>query len=161
MKSVEFNPATDLVFDLKVVEACRNCKRFGSKASCPPYVFETHYYQKLLPTYKHGIIFYEAFPVITSEWKKLGQTSSLKIQKTVLAKREELFNTGHYFVTAFGSGSCKICPECQFPCRFPQKSLVPLEATGIDVVRMMEKVGVSLKFPVKKIFYRIGVVLYD
>lgn len=161
MKEIKFTPKDNLVFDLKVVEACRNCKRHGTKASCPPYVFETHYYRKLLPTYKYGIIYYEEFPADKEQWEKYGKISSLTLQKFLLKKRDELFNSGHTFVTAFGSGSCKVCPKCSFPCRFPAKSLVPFEATGVDVVKTLNNLGLKIVFPVKGTFYRVGVVLYD
>jgi predicted metal-binding protein len=161
MTEIKINPKEDLVFDLKVIEACRSCKRFGMKATCPPHILDREYYFKLLPSYTYGIICYEKFDATKESWEKVGKLSSLKMQKYLLKKRDELFFKGHYFVTAYGSGSCKICKECAFPCRHPNKSLVPLEATGVNVVAVMKKQGIDINFPVKNEIYRIGVLLYD
>jgi predicted metal-binding protein len=154
-------PSNDLIFDLKVVEACKNCKRFGTKASCSPFVFDMHYYKKLLPSYKYGTVYYEKFIADETKWKEIGKQSSLTLQKFLLEKRDGLFFDGHEFVTAFGSGSCKFCEQCSFPCRFPNKALVPLEATGVNVVILMKKYGIDLTFPVKDYLYRIGLLLWD
>jgi predicted metal-binding protein len=161
MNLIEINPSEDLIFDLKVVESCKNCKRYGTKASCPPYVFDSYYYQKLLPTYRYGVVYYEQFNSLSNTWVENGKNSSLALQKFLLARRDELFQQGRVFVTAFGSGSCKLCTECSFPCRLPNKALVPLEATGLDVVKTVKKFGVNIKFPVTDSFYRIGAIFYD
>ena len=161
MKEVVINPADDIEFELKVVEACRSCKRFGKKSSCPPSIPSVDYYRELLPKYRNGLLVYAEFSADKSEWEKIGKLSSLTIQKYLLKKRDELFSEGHYFATAFGSGSCKICPECTFPCKFPNKSLVPLEATGVNVVKLAAKYNINVEFPVSTKLYRIGLLLWD
>lgn len=161
MFEIKINPK-NLPFDNKVQEMCKSCKRFGFKASCPPYVESVDYYKKLLPTYKNGIIYYQHFIVENKkEWEELGKTSSLEIHNHLLQVRDNLFEEGHYFAIIFGAGSCKMCEKCSFPCRQPQKSITPLEATGVDVVKLMKTYGVHIDFPVTNIIYRIGLVLYD
>jgi predicted metal-binding protein len=161
MMSIVFNPKEDLIFDLKVIEACRNCKRYGKKASCPPICPSIDYFKQLLPTYKYGIFFYDTFLSSPEEWQIKGKESSLTMQKYLVNFRNELFNKGCIFVTAFGSGSCKICEQCEIPCRFPDKGLVPLEATGLNVVEILKKKGLDINFPVKGEFYRVGAIFYD
>ncbi len=161
MKQIKINPSKDLIFDIKVVEACKFCKRYTQKATCPPHIENIYYYKELLPSYHKGIIYYESFKASKEEWKKVGKESSLVMHRHLLKVRDNLFNSGHYFVTAFGSGSCKMCEECQFPCRLPNKSLIPMEATGLDVVEIMKKKNINIKFPVNDSIYRIGLILYD
>lgn len=161
MKEVKIDPKKDLIFDLKVSEACKFCKRYNSKASCPPHIENIDYYMKLLPTYKYGIIYYESFISSQEEWEKIGKESSLAMHKHLLKVRDELFSSGHYFVTAYGSGSCKICEKCSFPCRFPNKALIPMEATGLNVVELMKRKNIKINFPVTDTIYRIGLILYD
>lgn len=160
MKKIRINPKEDLIFDLKVTEACKSCKRYGTKATCSPYVGNIGYYRELLPSYKYGIIYYEKFDSNQKEWESIGKESSLVMHKQLLKKRDELFFKGHFFVTIFGSGSCKLCEKCSFPCRFPSKSIVPLEATGVNVVEIMKKFDIDIKFPVTKTIYRIGAIFY-
>lgn len=162
MKEIIINPRKAFEFDLKAVEACRQCKRFGNKASCPPHTPDIDYYEDLLPTYNKGIIYYKNYKITNvTDWTKLGKESSLDLHKFLLDKRASLISQGKYFVTAFIGGSCKLCDTCQFPCIKPGQSLVPLEATGIDVVKLMAKENVIIKFPVKTSFYRVGLLLWD
>jgi predicted metal-binding protein len=163
MVYIEFNPKIlKPLFDLKIRELCKSCKRFGYKQTCPPHISPVKYYEKLLPTYKHGVLIYHKFAIYDIErWKELGQSSSKEIQQTLWDKRSKLLELGK-FAIIFGAGSCKLCPECAYPCRHPEQSTVPLEGTGINVVKLMAKVaGIELIFPVTEYFYRVGVVLYD
>jgi predicted metal-binding protein len=114
-----------------------------------------------LTTYKHGRIFYEEFKAEQDRWEELGKISSLSIYVALLRERQQLFNTGHYFCTILGAGSCKLCEKCTFPCSHPEKSIIPLEGTGIDVVATLKKHNIDIKFPIKDYFYRIGMILYD
>lgn len=164
MRKIKFNPKIlNNFFDIKVRDMCRSCKRYGKKATCPPHVESVEYYKNLLSSYKYGILYVEKFLIDDiANWERLGQESSLTLHKVVLNHRNSLITSGHTYAVAFTAGSCKNCKECTFPCRFPDKSLVPLEGTGIDVIRLAKAVAkINIKFPVRKYFYRIGMVLYE
>jgi predicted metal-binding protein len=60
-----------------------------------------------------------------------------------------------------GGGSCKFCQKCTILCSHPEFRAIPIEATGINVVATLEKMGLFLKFPVKKVFYRVGLLFWD
>ena len=158
----EFNPKTDLLFSLKVCEACKSCKRYGLHGCCPPVIGTYDYYRKLLKRYTFGKLFIETFKIKDSKnWKQLGKESSLVIHKLLLKERQALLNKGKYFNVILGGGSCKYCKECTIPCKFPQYRAIPIEATGIDVVSTLKKLGIIIKFPVKKTFVRVGILLWD
>lgn len=148
-------------FDYKVREMCKSCKRYGCNAHCPPHTETVEYYKNILPTYKHGTLYYDAYEADYDKWKEIGKESSLKLHNFLLEERDRLFNNGHYFVSVFGAGGCKLCEKCSFPCRQPQKAISPIEATGVNVVELMKFLNIELKFPVQDEFYRIGIVLYD
>jgi predicted metal-binding protein len=162
MKSIVINPKI-LAFDNKVIEMCKSCKRYDFKATCPPHTESVEYYEKLLRQYKHGVIWYDTFECADlADWKIVGKESSLAIHHHLLKEREMLFADGHFLIALFGAGSCKLCPkDCAFPCRQPQNAIVPLEATGVNVVKLMKQYNVDVTFPVKNNIYRIGLVLYD
>lgn len=164
MRKINFNPKIlESYFDTKVREMCRSCKRYGTKSTCPPNIESMEYYKHLTCSYKYGILIIERFKIDSmSNWERLGKESSLKIHNTVLKYRNKLIASGHTFVVGFTAGSCKNCEKCSFPCRFPDKSLVPLEGTGIDVVKLVKSfANITIKFPVINYFYRIGMCLYD
>jgi len=158
----EFDPKKELIFDILVCEACRSCKRFGIVGCCPPNIGTFEYYKKLLKHYSYGKVFIEKFVVDDPEnWKELSRTSSLDLHKVLLEERQALMNKGHFFSMVLGGGSCKHCKECSIPCKFPQYRIIPVEATGINVVATLAKMGLWIKFPVKKIFYRVGMLLWS
>jgi len=161
-------------FTNKTREMCKFCKRYGKIATCPPYVDSVEYYRELLPTYQHGqfIIIETAISFDRiygrhargdENWKSLGRKSSLELHNKLTEERLKLFSSGK-LSTAFGAGSCKICKTCQFPCAFPDKSIIPIEATGLNIVLAVKRlINIDVKFPVEKYgkFLRIGVILYD
>ena len=149
--------------DVKVREQCKSCKRYGTKATCPPYVESFKYYDTLLFQYDNGCLFVEEFPIDdTANWQQLGRQSSKVILQTVLEYRNVLLKQGR-FAVGFGAGSCKICNVCRLPnCRFPEKSLIPIEATGINVIKLVKLIAnIEIEFPVVYSFYRIGMLLWD
>jgi len=162
---INFNPKTiKRYINIKVREYCKSCKRYGYKASCPPYIESVSYYKELLPSFKYGTLIYKRCEIDNIDnWEQLGKDSSLKIHNELLKMRAELLKEGRFGVI-FGAGSCKNCVKCSFPCKFPNKSIAPLEGTGVDVVKLMKKITkIELKYPVEnyKYFYRIGVMFYD
>lgn len=157
-----FDPKKELFFDLKVCEACRSCKRYGLTGCCPPLIGTFEYYKKLLKRYTYGKVFVEKFVVKdSSKWKEIGKQSSLVLHKILLKERQQLLDKGHYFNVILGGGSCKWCKECSIPCKLPQFRAIPIEATGIDVVTTLYKMGLFIKFPVKQVFYRVGLLVWD
>lgn len=157
-----FDPKKELIFDIKVCEACKSCKRYGLTGCCPPNIGSFEYYQKLLKSYTYGKIFVEKFYVKdATEYQKVGRESSLELHKVLLKERENLLNKGRYFNVILGGGSCKWCKECKIPCQCPQFRAIPIEATGINVVETLNKMGMFIKFPVKTKFYRVGLLLWD
>lgn len=167
MKDYRFYPATTLpeCFNLKIREACKSCKRYGTKATCPPHCDSVEYYKNLLSTYDNGILVVKKYRIADrSKWEDLGRRSSNEIREALLKYRQNCLRSKHPISVIFGAGSCKLCKECVFPCRFPDKSVVPIEATGIDVRILAKKVAdIDITFPVEqqRDFYRIGMMLYD
>ena len=161
---VKFRPI-DLknFFTNKTRELCKYCKRYGQKTTCPPHIDNVEYYKELLPTYNNGELVVMEFPVDIENWESLGKNSSLKLHMLLLEMREVLFKQGR-FAVIYGAGSCKNCNTCQIPCAFPEKSIIPIEATGLMVVNLVKKIAdIDITFPVEnqEKFYRIGMILYD
>lgn len=160
MIELSISPMADLTFDLKVIEMCKSCKRYGKKATCPPHIESFEYYSKLIPKYRHGTFYIKKF-TIHGDCLTQGKRSSLEIHEKILSEREKLFNRGHYFSIGFGAGSCKLCKKCSFPCPKPEKSLVPLEATGLNIVETLKRQSIVIGMPAKTHFHRVGGLFYD
>ena len=160
MEQIAIKPKEDLIFDLKVREMCKWCKRYGKKATCPPYIESVEYYSNVLKRFKHGIIYYDFFPT-DGDAEEVGYKSSMEVYEKLTRERTRLFEGGHYLIMILGAGSCKLCDRCTFPCHIPDKGIIPVEATGIDVVKTMERFDVKVAFPIKETLVRVGMVLYD
>jgi predicted metal-binding protein len=166
---VNFDPKT-LLFSTKVKEACKSCKRYGKKPNCPPYTESIEYYHRLLSKYKRAfLIVHQESIEDKNDWETLGRESSKRMAEHLSELRQQLIDKGHYFIVCFGAGSCKNCKNCTIPCTHPDKAFMPVEATGVDVVKFCQVLSITLKeeekinitFPVKDTFYRIGMVIYD
>jgi len=164
MLKIKFNPfILRYLFSSKNRGLCKSCKRYGTKATCPPYIESMDYYKKLLPTYKNGLLIIGKYLIDNNRnWVALGKTSSQDILEVLWKERETLINNGK-FPIIFGAGSCKICIDnCSAICKHPDKSAIPIEATGINVLALAEIVAnIIIEFPVKETFYRVGMLLWD
>jgi predicted metal-binding protein len=162
MFEIKFNPKIlKRFFDIAVAEECRSCKRYSFKSSCPPNIPDIEYYKKLIPSYKNGLLIYERFKIDDkTKWKELGEFSSKLIHRYLLKTRNELLASGYVFNLALTAGSCKICEKCSFPCAHPDLRLVPIEGTGINVIKLAKHFNINLKFPVEHVFLRLGVILW-
>lgn len=162
----EFDPKTvGLEFSNKIREMCRYCKRYGTKATCPPNVSSVEYYKELIPTYKYGKFIAMRFDIdVSMSWQELGKISSLRLHKHLLELRDEKMSEG-VFSVVYGAGSCKNCDTswCVI-CKHPEKSIIPIEATGLNVIAAAWLIAdLEIKFPIEKYkeFYRIGFQFYD
>lgn len=154
----------DLVYYLETSTrtACKQCKRYTLSGSCPPYLEDLIYYQESFISFPLGIVIMKKFIIDNPEnWKELGRQSSEDIRK-------ELNNFVNYLkpkrYEMFGAGSCKHCEKCNVPCKFPDKRLIPIEGTGLNVVKLIKDIAnLELKFPVEPqgYFYRIGLLIYE
>ena len=162
LQRVTINPWNDLIFEDEVREMCKTCKRYGTNAMCPPFVDSVEHYREVFTSYKYGEIYAMLFEIDDpNNWMKLGIASTLKMQSLLIQARNELIKQGYYDIVLLGAGSCKRCSICTVPCRNPEKSLISLEGAGINVVKMMKRFGIEIKFPVEETFYRIGGVFYN
>jgi predicted metal-binding protein len=149
-------PVSSVVVDERVRLKCAvpRCHLYGESANCPPYTMTPGEMRKVLKKYKWAILFKaDVTPKEDFLDDKKWHTGHMEHQgKTheIAGKLEALAsNDGYYFATGFAAGGCKtaLCKGqyCQFldskRCRFPLKSRPSMEGVGIDVFRLVTKVG--------------------
>ena len=148
--------------DKHVRKCCQKCKRYKKSASCPPFIGDLEDYKNLFLFSGHSILIIQKFIIDDPKnWKTLGIMSSESLRKNInkLIKRLKFKN---YY--CFGGGSCKNCKVCSIPCKFPKKRLIPIEGTGINVIKLVKDIAhIDLKFPVENYgyFYRVGMVIWN
>ena len=150
-------------FQDSVRVACTKCKRYNKSASCPPFLPEICFYNELLANFKNGLLIIKKYKITdVSKWQELGRNSSEDIRQELNIMYDILSKQG-FQVLMFGAGSCKVCQTCSIPCKNPAQRLIPIEAAGLNVIRLVKKItGIRIKFPVEKqgYFYRVGMIVY-
>ena len=150
---------SELIFDDRAILQCFNCKNFGVKKTCPPFIMKIDY-EGMFKKYKKGLFVLVKFDS-SIDFAKARTESTNKLHKILLKLEKQAFTQDNHFTTSFIGGSCKLCPQgCdEKACRNPAMSRIPLESTGVDVVETLKKFGLDLKFPATDTIYRAGLLL--
>jgi predicted metal-binding protein len=156
-------PSSDVIVDERVRLKCTvpRCLRAGETPNCPPYAPDLELVRKALSRYRWAIVIKcDVRPMTDYSPKKQGtkeeQRKTLlfhqKSAEVVNELERQAFKDGYHLAMGLGGGSCKdyLCQglTCQFldsgRCRFPHRSRPAMEAFGIDVTTLLNKVGWEL-----------------
>jgi len=150
----------DLLFDDRALLKCFNCSKYNSKWTCPPKCPMINF-KDLIMKYREGILVIVKMDFNANIFDKVRRESSNKLHKILLRLEKDGFNRENHFTLSFIGGSCKLCNSgCgKDKCKNPQVARIPLEATGVDVVKTLDKYGYKLKFPVRDQLCRVGLLL--
>lgn len=118
-------------------------------------------YKDLILKYREGILVVVKIDFNENSFEKVRKESSNKLHKILLKLEKDGFNRENHFTLSFIGGSCKLCSNgCgKNKCKNPQAARIPLETTGVDVVKTLDKYGYKLKFPVRDQLCRVGLLL--
>jgi predicted metal-binding protein len=158
--AAEIIRASDVVIDERVRLKCTvpRCIRAGETPNCPPYAPDLELVRKALGRYHYAILFKcDVGPI---EEYIPGRGSTREEQRRVLSFHEQsgklvyelerqAYKEGYHLAMGFGGGSCKdyLCKGliCQYldsgRCRFPHRARPAMEAVGMDVLDLVNKVG--------------------
>ena len=153
-------PANSVTIDERVRLKCLapRCLRAGETPNCPPYVPELDLVRQALSRFSWAILIKcNVEPIEEYAPKKAGikanQRRTLSFHQKSAGVVSELerqaYKDGYYLAVGFGGGSCKdyLCNGlvCQFldsgRCRFPRRARPAMEAMGIDVIDLINRVG--------------------
>lgn len=154
-----------LVFDYRVAAMCKyGCKKYRKKPTCPPNIPDIEYFKKALNEYENILILGRRYPYSDGYFSTHWRTySTNEIHHMLLEKESELREKGFLYAKAFIGGSCKLCPDDMCVgaiCKLPSKGRIPLEATGINVFKLMSELGLLFEEPPINFFWRLGAVFY-
>lgn len=151
-KSIEFEQRLELL--------CFYCAHYNVKWTCPPKIPKADY-QKVFGEYDHALLVTYQMTV-QEDPMKARTDSSVKLHRALLDIEDFLLQRGNPFRLSFIGGSCKLCKnDCaKDKCRNPYEARIPLEATTVNVIKLAERCGIELKFPVEETIRRIGLILW-
>lgn len=152
--------AADVVVDERVRLKCLvpRCLRAGETPNCPPNAPDLALVRKALARFSWAILFkcdvgpiedYAPGSGKTREEKRRVLSFHRQGSEVVYGLERQAYKDGYHLAMGLGGGSCKdyLCQGmiCQFldsgRCRFPHRSRPSMEAMGIDVVSLINKVG--------------------
>ncbi|MGA2821873.1 MAG: DUF2284 domain-containing protein [Anaerolineales bacterium] len=153
-------PAKDVTIDERVRLKCvvPRCIRAGETPNCPPYGPDLDLIRRAFSRFSWAILFKCNVEPVEDYAPGKGTTKAeerhvlsfhQKSGEVVYQLERQAYKDGYHLAMGFGGGSCKdyLCQGliCQFRdsgrCRFPYRARPAMEAMGIDVVALINKVG--------------------
>jgi predicted metal-binding protein len=153
-------PANDVSIDERVRLKCivPRCLRAGETPNCPPYAPDLDLVRRALMRFSWAVLFKCDVEPIETYAPGSGATKAEKRRTLAFHKQSgeivyrlerQAYKDGYHLAMGFGGGSCKdyLCQGliCQFldsgRCRFPHRARPAMEAVGIDVITLLNKVG--------------------
>jgi len=160
IESVEVS-SKEIVFEERVRLACFNCGRYGVNHTCPPRIPDVDY-KKVFFEYQHALLIWCIMEFDEKNEANVRRESTQLIHHSLLKAEKYFWDNDNSLATSFIGGSCKLCAQgcAKDGCRQPLLSRIPLEATGVNVVKTCLEKGLVISFPVEGKFYRVGMLLW-
>ena len=179
----------DIVFEERVRLKCCHCKNYKEKWTCPGKMPELDYRQ-IINEYEHKavVISKVALHVGAGERSETETTAGARsetettagerretdgvmkkfregvvlLHRAMLYMEGELFKRNNAMAESFIGCSCQLCEEgcAAEKCRHPEQARVPWDATGCNVVKTLERIGVKVEFPATEYMYKYGLFLW-
>lgn len=126
------------------------CGSYNSNYSCPPFVGPLDEIRERIRTFQRGVLLqYTREVVIKKGSQELAKTKS-DFHSKVLQMEEFLKSEGIEKMWGMLGGNCGLCNACRARtgelCAYPERARNSLEAAGIDVLSLLEKLGLDNKF---------------
>ena len=161
---LEFNPGL-LVPEQRIRNLCseNRCGNYNSHYMCPPYVASLNHPDTNLKKFQQGILLqYSKSLDVINDAEGLKQ-SKIDFHNKILRLEECLKNQGIEHVWGMIGGNCELCEVCgarlDEPCPYPDKARMSLESIAIDVLALLNKLGLDNKFHPDKITWT-GCILF-
>lgn len=151
----------DIIFEDKVKLSCFYCSKYNTRWTCPPKIPQLNY-KELVKEFENALLIYTKMDFTKENYEEIRNQSSVIVHRAILEAEKIILESGESLFASFVGGSCKLCKNgCSSDkCRNPGLARIPMEATGINVVKTVEKYKIEIKFPVVDSLYRIGMILY-
>ena len=160
LEIVTINPHS-FVFEERVKQKCFHCKNYNSKWTCPP-KNPCVDYPKLFDEYDRAAVVICKVFVNDKDFEEKRSQSTNTIHRSLLYLEGELYKCNNSLALSFIGGSCKLCKNgCNKErCVNPYISRMPWEATGCNVIKTLENIGLEIKFPITDTLHRYGLILW-
>jgi len=148
---LEFAPAL-LVPEERIRGYCieNRCGSYDANHMCPPRVGSLGEVAARLQGFPEGVLLqYSRRMDVANDREGIIRTK-LEFHRLILRLEQRLKKRGVNQVWGLIGGDCGLCQKCTAvednPCRHPEKARTSLEAIGVDVVGLLERLGLDGRF---------------
>jgi predicted metal-binding protein len=163
----QFVASQSLVPEERIRGYCyeNKCGCYQRHLTCPPNTGTVQEVKERLKPFKTGILIQYSKDIDVRNDKDGLRETKLKLHHIILETERYLKEEmGTDNVWGMIGGNCAWCDECagyrDGPCTYPDKARVSMEALAIDVMALLEKLGLDTGFYDDKITWT-GIVLLD
>lgn len=149
-------------FEERVRMNCFYCKNYNLNWKCPPRIPALDY-PKIFQEFTNGVFVKIELPFTPDTFSDIRTRTTNELHQALLDLEHILWEHDCPMALSFLGGSCKLCKGgCSSErCNNPYLARVPLEATGVNVLKTVEEqTGIHLTFPPKDTLTRIGLLLW-
>lgn len=150
----------DIVFEERVKLNCFYCSKYNNNWKCPPSIPDLDY-RKIINEYSN-IAIVSITVDVSNNLDEMRIESTNKLHKALLMLEKDCWENNNPLATCFIGGSCKLCKDgcAKDRCRQPSLARIPIEATGINVIKTLKNIGINVVFPIKNSLTRYGMFLW-
>jgi predicted metal-binding protein len=146
-----FDPAS-LVPEDRIRGYCmeNRCGSYNANHMCPPRVGSLGEVAARLQGFPEGVLLQYSRRMDVANDREGVIRTKLEFHRLILRLEQRLKKRGVNQVWGLIGGNCELCRTCTAvednPCRHPEKARPSLEAIGVDVVGLLERLGLDARF---------------
>lgn len=147
----EFNPAL-LVPEQRIRAYCieNRCGSYDAHHMCPPRVGSLEEVTARLQGFPQGILLQCSRLLDVANDREGATRTKIEFHRLIMRLERRVRRKGMTQLWGLIGGNCELCRVCTAvedkPCRHPEKARTSLEAIGIDVVGLLEGLGLDGRF---------------
>ena len=148
---LEFDPAL-LVPEERIRGYCieNRCGSYDANHMCPPHVGSLEEVEAALQGFAQGVLLQHSRQMDVAKDQEGVIRTKLEFHRLILRLERRLTRRGATQLWGLIGGNCDLCRTCaateKKPCRHPEKARTSLEAIGVDVIALLEKLGLDGQF---------------
>lgn len=149
----------------RIREFCyeNKCGNYGAHYMCPPHIGTIDEIAQRIRSYTSGLLLQYTKRMDVAGDPVAVTRSKVEFHKRILQLEEVLKKNGITEHWGLIGGDCALCEPCKAvyaePCQYPAQARTSLEAIGIDVMALLNELGLDGQFHSDRIVWT-GCILY-
>lgn len=126
------------------------CGNYNNNYMCPPHIGSLDDIRTKLQNYQHGLLLQYVVSLDVGGNRQVVKQTKIDFHRKILKLEGHVREQGINPVWALIGGSCSLCDTCKArvgePCPYPDQARTSLEAIAVNVVELLDILGLDSKF---------------